>query len=93
MSPDVILNEEEQWIEDHLEEFEPAPKWVGDNLREAAQNTMAAIKKKRTITINLDDKAIVYFKNLSEETGIPYQNLINLYLVQCAKDKKRLSFI
>lgn len=28
----------------------------------------------------------------AEETGISYQNLINLYLVQCAKEKKRPVF-
>ena len=29
----------------------------------------------------------------TEETGIPYQSLINLYLVQCVKKKKRLPFV
>ena len=44
-------------------------------------------KSKKTITINLDNRAIVYFKGLSEETGVPYQTLINLYLVQCAEER------
>ena len=39
---------------------------------------------KRQITIRLDDTTIDYFKNLSEETDIPYQSLINLYLRDCA---------
>lgn len=34
----------------------------------------------------------VYFKSLAEETGISYQNLINLFLVQCAQEKKRPVF-
>ena len=46
---------------------------------------------KRQVTIRLDDKAISYFKDLAEETGIPYQNLINLYLRDCAAKKKKLS--
>ena len=49
-------------------------------------------KNKRTVTINLDGWAIDYFKSLAKETGIAYQNLINLYLVQCAKEKKKLKF-
>ncbi len=31
---------------------------------------------------------IEYFKNLAAETGIPYQNLINLYLRECAQTGK-----
>jgi predicted DNA binding CopG/RHH family protein len=49
-------------------------------------------KSKKPVTINLDNGAILYFKNLAEETGISYQNLINLFLVQCAKEKKRPVF-
>lgn len=49
-------------------------------------------KSKKPVTINLDSGAISYFKELAEETGISYQNLINLYLVQCAKEKKRPVF-
>ena len=33
---------------------------------------------------------IEYFKKLSQETGIPYQNLINLYLQDCAHSHKKL---
>lgn len=87
------LDEEEQWIEDHLEEYVPAPEWVEKSLRKAAKNTMKEIKKKKTITINLDNSVLSYFKNLAEETGIAYQNLINLYLVQCAKEQKRPEFV
>ena len=47
-------------------------------------------KRKLQITIRLDESTIDYFKGLSEGTGIPYQNLINLYLRECAAEKKRL---
>ena len=47
-------------------------------------------KPKRQITIRLDAGTIDYFKGLSEGTGIPYQNLINLYLRECAAERKRL---
>ncbi|MGF1827691.1 BrnA antitoxin family protein [Photobacterium angustum] len=50
-------------------------------------NSMAnpyAKKVKKQITIRLDDDVVTYFKDLSEKNGIPYQNLINLYLKECA---------
>jgi predicted DNA binding CopG/RHH family protein len=47
-------------------------------------------KRKRQITIRLDESTIDYFKSLAEGAGIPYQNLINLYLRECAAEKKRL---
>ena len=49
-------------------------------------------KLKKQVTINLNVETINYFKELSTETGIPYQTLINLYLTDCAKNKKRLKF-
>ena len=47
-------------------------------------------KPKRQITIRLDADTIGYFKGLAAQSGIPYQNLINLYLRDCAAEKKRL---
>ena len=44
---------------------------------------------KKQITIRLGVDVIEYFKELAEETGIPYQNLINLYLRDCVVSKKR----
>lgn len=42
-----------------------------------------ASKLKRQVTIRMADDVLNYFKQLSEETGIPYQTLINLYLRDC----------
>lgn len=50
-----------------------------------------AARLKRQVTIRLDEQTIKYFKGLSEESGIPYQTLINLYLRECAATQKRLS--
>lgn len=47
-------------------------------------------KLKKQITINLDAGTIEYFKGLAEKTGIPYQTLINMYLTDCATQKKVL---
>lgn len=47
-------------------------------------------KSKKQITIRLDQDVIDYFKQLSEQNGVPYQNLINLYLKDCAQSHKEL---
>jgi uncharacterized protein (DUF4415 family) len=47
------------------------------------------LKKQVTIRIGVD--VIDYFKNLAEETGVPYQNLINLYLRDCVQSNRKLS--
>jgi predicted DNA binding CopG/RHH family protein len=47
-------------------------------------------KKKKAVGINLSPSVIDYFKELSEETGVSYQKLIDLYLLDCVKNKKRL---
>ncbi len=47
---------------------------------------------KKQITIRLDEDAISYFKSLSQKTGITYQNLINMYLKDCAVSHRKLLF-
>jgi len=47
-------------------------------------------KLKKAISIRLDESSIDYFKEMATETGIPYQNLINLYLRDCAENHKKL---
>jgi predicted DNA binding CopG/RHH family protein len=56
----------------------------------ARKNPYAA-QLKKPVTIRLDEGSISYFKSMAEETGIPYQSLINLYLKDCAATGKRLS--
>ncbi len=48
---------------------------------------------KKQVTIRLDAETINYFKHLSEDNGIPYQTLINLYLRDCAQKHKRLNVV
>ena len=47
--------------------------------------------KKLAVGINLSPEVIDYFKELALETKIPYQKLIDLYLLDCAKKRKKLS--
>ncbi len=42
-------------------------------------------KLKKQITIRIDSEAIEYFKEISSAMDIPYQNLINMYLKDCAR--------
>jgi predicted DNA binding CopG/RHH family protein len=46
---------------------------------------------KKQITIRLDEDSINYFKSVSEQVGIPYQSLINLYLRDCAASNRKLN--
>ena len=48
-----------------------------------------AAKLKKQVTIRMGDDVISYFKNLAEETGIPYQTLINLYLRDCVANNRK----
>jgi len=48
-------------------------------------------KLKKQITIRLDEDTIDYFKDMSEESGIKYQQLINLYLADCARKNLKLN--
>ena len=46
---------------------------------------------KKQVTIRLEEPTLAYFKQLADETGIPYQTLINLFLRDCAQAKKKPS--
>jgi len=46
---------------------------------------------KQPVTIRLDKASVTYFKNLATKLGMPYQNLINLYLRDCAINQRKLS--
>lgn len=48
-------------------------------------------KPKKQVTIRLDEETISYFKAMSRRNGIPYQNLINLYLRECAQAGKKVA--
>lgn len=56
------------------------------------KNPYAKILKKQ-ITINISEEVLEYFKEMSEKTSIPYQSLINFYLLDCVKNKKKIDII
>lgn len=70
---------------------------VGDFMREEydieklnpRKNPYAERLRQQT-PVDINITIVDYFKNLSDETGIPYQTLINLYLADCAKNNKKI---
>lgn len=50
-----------------------------------------ASKLKKQVTIRMGSDVIEYFKDMAEETGIPYQSLINLYLRDCVATGRQLN--
>ena len=57
----------------------------------ASRRNPYAAQLKKSVTIRLDQDSITYFKSVSEQTGIPYQSLINLYLRDCAASHRKLN--
>lgn len=49
-----------------------------------------ASKLKRPVTMRLSDEVVTYFKGMAEESGIPYQSLINLYLKDCVTNQRQI---
>ncbi len=57
---------------------------------EKGQKNPYSEQLKKKVTLNLSEEVLDYFKQLSEETSIPYQTLINFYLLDCVKNKKKM---
>lgn len=64
-----------------------------DLARMKSRRNPYAARLKRQITIRLGVDVIDHFKALAEETGLPYQNLINLYLRDCAAKGRKPSVV
>lgn len=48
-----------------------------------------AARLKRAVTLRLDVPTVEYFKQIAGEIGMPYQNLINLFLRDCVAEQRR----
>ena len=55
-----------------------------------ARKNPYAEKARKQITINLNVEVVEYFKKQAEISGIPYQTLINLYLVDCVTNQRKI---
>ena len=76
-----------------MEDKELEMKEEYDFSKMKARKNPYAEKMKRQITMNLNYEVIDYFKKEAEATGIPYQTLINLYLIDCVNKKKKLNLL
>jgi len=86
---------------------EASSVFADENARLKACNTGDSMKKeydfsdsvrnpyakyfRKQVTMRLGTDVISYFKIMAHETGVPYQNLINLYLRECAQSGKKLA--
>ena len=76
-----LTEEEERWIVDHLDEFKPAPEWVGKSLREAAKNPPIIERSNKTNHESMDlsfvqKNDLTKLKNEAHKQGITCQTLI-----------------
>ena len=55
-----------------------------------ARRNPYAKRLKKPLTIRVDETTLEYFKDLGERVGMPYQTLINMYLRDCAENRKEL---
>ena len=55
-----------------------------------ARRNPYAKRLKKPLTIRVDEATLAYFKDLGERVGMPYQTLINMYLRDCAENRKEL---
>lgn len=55
-----------------------------------ARKNPYARQLKRVVTIRIDQDTLEYFKGLAAKIGLPYQTLINMYLRECAMEKREL---
>ena len=58
-----------------------------------ARKNPYAKRLKKSVTIRLDEMTLEYFRALAEESQLPYQSLINLYLRDCAATQRKLSLV
>ncbi len=52
-----------------------------------------AARLKKPVTIRLGDDVINYFKSMADQMGVPYQNLINLYLRDCVQSHRKIEWV
>ena len=56
-----------------------------------SKRTPYARHLRKPVTIRLGTDVIDYFKAMAQETGIPYQRLIDFYLMDCVRSRRKLS--
>lgn len=83
--------------EDDIRIIENARPLPSDDCPELSESELKQFRpwydrEKQPVTIDIDISIINYYKRLSVDTGVPYQDLMNMFLVQCAKEEKKPVF-
>jgi len=58
----------------------------------ARRNPYAA-RLKKPVTIRMGSDVIAYFRAMALRMGVPYQNLINLYLRDCVQSHRKIEWL
>ena len=58
-----------------------------------ARRNPYAKRLKKPVTIRLGDDVVNYFKSMADKMGVPYQNLINLYLRDCVQSQRKIEWV
>ena len=48
---------------------------------------------KKPVTIRLGADVVGYFKSMAKQLGVPYQNLMNLYLRDCVQSRRHIQWM
>ena len=48
---------------------------------------------KKPVTIRLGADVVEYFKSMANHLGVPYQNLMNLYLRDCVQSHRHIQWV
>ena len=48
---------------------------------------------KKPVTIRLGADVVEYFKSMATQLGVPYQNLMNLYLRDCVQSHRHIQWV
>ncbi len=70
------LDKEEQWIQDHLHEFAP----VTGAKRKQIERDLASMRKRKIITMRVNENDLNKIKEKAVREGMPYQTLISSVL-------------
>ena len=49
-----------------------------------------ASRLKKPVTMRISEDVVEYFKSMAEDSGVPYQSLINLYLRDCVAQHRKI---
>lgn len=74
------LTKEEQWFEDHAEEFVPVSREEFNKIKEAIERR----KKDTVLSIRVNSYDLEHIKQKAQKLGVKYQTLISEFLHKLA---------